>query len=461
MQNNLIETRPIFATLTEQPSSSYPPIVKAPRFWQLLQWTFRPLEFLDNCAQHYGDCFITRIGKAESVFFSQPEAIAHIFSNPELFDSGRAQQALKYSLGQSSVLTLDGEQHRQRRQLLMPPFHGERMRNYGDVICQITEQVTHQWQPRDVVTLLPFMNEITLEVILKVVFGLSEGERYQQLKDNIAQFLKIGADPFSYMLTFFPGIMQDRGPWKPLTLFLKRRQQVDELLYAEIRERRARFDPNRTDILTLLISAKDEAGDSLTDQELRDELMTMLLAGHDSSAATLSWTLYMLHASPTAKNKLLNELASVDDPTAITRLPYLNAVCSEALRLRSAGPTVAVRVTNQPVKITGYELPANTVILPCQYLTHHREDIYPNPRQFQPERFLERQYSPYEYYPFGGNNRRCIGAAFAGFEMKLVLATILKRYLLELAEKPPISAVRRGVNISPKGGVRMRVLQRL
>ncbi|QYO64757.1 cytochrome P450 [Leptolyngbya sp. 7M] len=324
--------------------------------------------------------------------------------------------------------------------------------------------MTHSWTSGKPMILLPYMNEITLQVILKVVFGINEGERYQRIKEEVRQFLAIGADPISYFVSAFPGLMQDRGRfWQPTKLYLAMRQRVDDLLYAEIRERRANFDPNRTDILTLLMSARDENGEALTDAELRDELMTMLLAGHDSSAATLAWALYMIHATPAAKTKLLAEidaLGDYPDPMAIVRLPYLNAVCSEALRLRSAGPMVAPRVTKVPVTLMDYHLPANTLLLLCNYLTHHREDLYPEPRQFRPERFLERQYSPSEYYPFGGSERRCVGAAFANFEMKLVLATILRRYQLSLAEKPPIRAVRRGVNISPRGGVNVRVKHR-
>jgi unspecific monooxygenase len=458
---NLDELTPRFTKLTGR-SGHHPPIVQDFWFWQIWQWTFDPLAYLDRCAQQYGDCFVTQFGKLESVYVSHPEAIAEIFTQPELYDSGRAQQVLKYTLGNSS-LTLDGEPHRRRRQLLMPPFHGERMKSYGDIIRQITEQVAAQsWQVGQTITMLPLANDITLRVILKAVFGVAEGERFEQMRLRIQKLLSVGADPITYMATFFPALLRNRGPWRPLDVYTKLKQQVDEHLYAEISERRANSDHSRTDILTLLMSAQDEDGNHLTDLELRDELVTMLLAGHDSSAATISWAMYFIHATPAVKAKLLDELTTVDptDALATVRLPYLNAVCSEALRLRSAGPTVAVRVTKQPVMLMGYELPADTVVLPCQYLTHHREDIYPNARQFRPERFLERQYSPYEYYPFGGSDRRCIGAAFASFEMKLVLATLLRHYQLELAESPPIKAVRRGVNISPQGGVKLRVVNR-
>jgi cytochrome P450 family 110 len=439
-----------------------PPLVKTPRMLQLWQWTVQPTEYLENCEQKYGDCFTARLGKTDVVFFSHPQAIADIFNQSPSFDSGRVQKTLQYSMGTASTLVMDGERHRKRRQLMMPPFHGERMRNYGEIIRQITLKVGQTWQPGQTMTLLPQMNDLTLQVILEAVFGLSEGDRYEQLKTLLQEFLVIAASRIAFALTLAPSLLEDRGPLKPLKSFMEFRKRVDNLLYAEIADRRTHFDPDRTDILTLLVSARDEDGQPLSDSELRDELMTMLLAGHDSSAAILTWTLYQIHNHPSVKAKLLEELSTLGndlDPNVISKLPYLGAVCNESMRLRPAGPTVAVRVTNEPVTIQGYTLPAETILLPTQYLTHHRADVYSEPRSFRPERFIEQQYSPYEFYPFGGGDRRCVGAAFAMFEMKLVLATILMNYQLELAEKEPVKIARRGVNISPQGGVKM-ILQK-
>ncbi|QYO62379.1 cytochrome P450 [Leptolyngbya sp. 7M] len=266
MQNDL--ANPSF-TISPSYGHNYPPVVRGWSFWNLLRWTFTPLEFLESCAKRYGDCFTMRFGSGESVCVSHPQAIAEIFTNPQLYDYGRAQVALKFTMGDFSLLTLDGEPHRRQRQLLMPPFHGERMKAYGDTICQIAEQVIHLWQPGQPLTILPAMQEITLQIMLKVVFGLNEGERYRQMRSNIRKLLSIGADPLSYMFTFFPVLLKEWGPWKPLAVYEALKRQVDDLLYAEIRERRANFDPNRTDILTLLLSARDEAGAGMTDQELR------------------------------------------------------------------------------------------------------------------------------------------------------------------------------------------------
>jgi cytochrome P450 family 110 len=437
---------------------SLPPLVTTPRAFQLLQWTVKPLEYLEDCVERYGDCFTARIGSMDVVFFSHPQGVADIFNQSDALDSGRVQKTLQYSMGNASTLVLDGDRHRKRRQLMMPPLHGERMRVYGEIIQTITKQVAQTWQPGQTMRMLPSMNDLTLQVILEAVFGLSEGERYEQLKKLLQEFLVIAASRIAFALTLAPSLLEDRGLWKPMTGFMNFRKRVDDLLYAEIAERRAHFDADRTDILTLLVSARDEDGQPLTDQELRDELMTMLLAGHDSSAAILSWTLYQIHAHPLVKAKLLAEIESLGtdpDPNSIARSPYLSAVCNESMRLRPAGPTVAVRITNRPITVQGYDLPAETVLLPSQYLTHHRADVYAEPRLFKPERFIERQFSPYEFYPFGGGDRRCIGAAFALYEMKIAIATLLTHYQLELAETSPVKVIRRGVNIAPQGGVKM------
>jgi unspecific monooxygenase len=241
------------------------------------------------------------------------------------------------------------------------------------------------------------------------------------------------------------------------------KQRVDNLLYAEIRARRAQIDPTRSDVLTLLLLARDDAGEPMTDVELRDELLTLLIAGHETTATALSWALYWIHRTPEVKDKLMAELTTLGqtpDPAEIARLPYLNAVCSETLRIYPIAFVAAPRVCMKPIEIAGYWFPAETWLTAGIYQVHWREDLYPQPEQFRPERFLERQFSPYEYFPFGGGNRRCIGAAFAMYEMKLVLATILSDCELTLAETRPVRPVRRGVTIAPQSGVRMMIQSR-
>lgn len=439
-----------------------PPTVETSSSIQLLQWIMQPLEFLETCANRYGDCFDAKLGKIDHfVFVSHPEAIECILTAGDQFDSGRGNKILQRTLGDNSVLLLDGDRHKRQRQLLMPPFHGERMRSYGKLICQITEQVTSQWQASQSFAVRPFMQEISLRVILQAVFGLDQGQRYDQIKQLIGELLEVTATRFGFALALFPILQLDLGTWSPGGRFNRLRQQIDDLLYAEIRARQEHPDPNRTDILSLLLAARDEAGQPMSHEELRDELMTLLLAGHETTATTLSWALYWIHYLPEVKTQLLAELEGLEDGLdvgAIARLPYLNAVCSETLRIYPVAMITSLRIPKAPIQVMGYEFQPEDNLVPCIYLTHHREDLYPEPKRFRPERFLERQFSPYEFFPFGGSNRRCIGAAFALFEMKLALVAILRRYDLALAQKRQVLPVRRGVTIAPKGGIKMRLI---
>jgi cytochrome P450 len=302
------------------------------------------------------------------------------------------------------------------------------------------------------------MQEITLRVILRAVFGLDEGERFQQLRQLLNLVLEALGTPLSSTLLFFPSLRKDWGPFSPWGRFLRIKQQVRQLLYDEIRERREQGDFSRTDILTLLLSARDEAGQPMTDEELHDELMTLLVAGHETTASALTWALYWIHHLPDVQDKLLHELETLGDgvdPMEMARLPYLSAICSETLRIYPIAPSTFIRILKSPMEIGRYQFEAGTALMPSIYLIHQREDIYPEPKRFKPERFLERQYSPYEYFPFGGSNRRCIGAALALLEMKLVLATIVSRFQLTLTSSRPIKPVRRGLTLAPPAGMRM------
>ena len=434
---------------------------------QLISWITHPLEFLDTCANRYGDCFTVKLsGSRTLVIFSHPQAIEQIFTaHPRQFDAGRANMILRPTLGDNSLLLLDGDRHSAQRQLLMPPFHGERMRAYSQLIFQVVEQVTSQWVEGQTVTVRPAMQAISLRLILQAVFGLDEGQRYQQLQQLLTSLLNLTTSPLMFALAFFPALLRDLGPLSPGGDFIRRKQQIDRLIYDEIRERRVEKLPATSlhpgnDILTLLMSARDASGQPMTDEELRDELMTLLIAGHETTATALTWALYWIHSLPEVKEKLLAELDTLGDnpdKSAIVRLPYLNAVCSETLRLYPIVIIANPRIANSSVQIAGYEFESGTVLAPCIYLTHHREDLYPEPKQFKPERFLERQFSPYEYLPFGGGNRRCIGAAFALFEMKLALVSMLSRFDLSLVSDRPIYPTRRGVTMVPANGVQMVV----
>ena len=433
---------------------------------QTYQWLTNPLEYMEACAKRYGDIFTLRIGPVftPQVFFSNPQAIQQIFTtDPKQLDSGEQAGIKSPLLGRQSLLALEGKPHQRQRKLLTPPFHGERMLAYGQLTREITEQVINQWQVGESFSVLPSMQEISLEVILKAVFGLADGPRYEKLKEVLLKILNPQQPFITAMMLVFPSLQRDLGSWSPWGIFLRLREQMDKLIYAEIQERKQQPDPSRTDILSLMMAARDEEGQSMTDVELRDELITLLAAGHETTATTLAWALYWIHHLPEVRAKLLQELDSLGenpDPNAVLRSPYLSAVCSETLRLYPVVILALNRLIKSPLEIMGYELNPGTLVIPCIYLTHHREDLYPQSKQFKPERFLERQFSPSEYLPFGGGNRRCIGMAFALFEMKVVLATVLSRWQMELADSKPVQPVRKGFLFSPAGGVQMVVTEK-
>ena len=430
---------------------------------QTFQWFTNPLEYMEACTRRYGDIFTLRIGPVftPQVFISNPQAIQEVFNtDPKVLDSGEEAGIKSPMIGRQSMLTLAGERHRRHRKLLMPPFHGERMRAYGQLIRDITEQVTERWAIGEPFSVRSSMQAISFQVILKAVFGLEEGSRYEKLQERLLVRLNPKRPLLEALMFLFPALQRDLGSWSPWGQFMHQLRQIDELIYAEIADRKEQLDPSRTDILSLMMAARDEQGQPMTDVELRDELMTLLLAGHETTATSLARALYWIHHLPDVREKLLLELDTLGDnpdPNTILRLPYLNAVCQETLRIYPVAVGALNRVVKSPLQIGGYQFEPGTLLIPSIYLTHHREDLYPEPKQFKPERFLERQFAPYEYLPFGGGNRTCIGMAFAQFEMKLVLATVLSRCQLELADSKPMQAVRGGSLAGPERSLRMVV----
>jgi len=433
---------------------------KAPSFVQLIKWILGPLTFMEENAKRYGESFEVDLTR-KLVFLSNPKAIQTIFAtNPKQFDSGKENNILRPIVGDYSLFLLDGDRHQRHRQLLMPPFHGERMQAYGQLICDLTREVTKEWAPNKTFIARNTARDISMKVILKAVFGLAEGDRYEELEQILTETLDVMNSPWKSSMLFFKQLQIDLGAWSPWGKFLRRRQKVDELLYAEISDRRSSLDPEASDILTMLLLAKDAEGQAMSDEECKDELLTLLFAGHETTATAIAWALYLIHKHPETRSKLLEELATLGEnpePVAIAKLPYLNAICNETLRMYPVTMIAFPRSTKEPITIEGQNYDGGASFVPCIYLVHRREDLYPEPEKFKPERFLERQYSASEFFPFGGSNRRCIGAALAIFEMKLVLATILLNYNLALAEQRSIKAVRRGVTIVPAGGVRLTI----
>lgn len=439
---------------------------KTPTFLQRLQWIIDPVSYMEKTHACYPDLFVARlVGFGDDVILvSHPQGIQQILTSDRKEFSSPGKQTngiLQPLIGDYSVIMLEGERHKHRRQLLVPPFHGERLQAYGKLICNLTEKVMSQLPLDKPFLARSAMQSISLQVILEAVFGLSEGERYQKLKQLLGAMTELFKSPITSALLFIPSLQKDLGSWSPWGNFVRQREQIDKLLYTEIAERRANLDPNRTDILSLLMSARDEQGNAMSDKELRDELMGLLLAGNETTATAMSWSLYWTHRLPEVREKLLAELAALGnspDPMEIARLPYLSAVCQETLRIHPVAMLTFPRVVQKPIELLGYQLQPGNIVMGCMYLAHQREDIYRDRKQFKPERFLERQFSPYEFLPFGGGVRRCVGDALALLEMKLVLATILSRYQLTLTEKQPETPQRRGVTLAPSRGVKMKIV---
>ena len=439
---------------------------------QMYNWIVDPLSYMETNAQRYGDVIKAQfVNFPPFILIANPQMVQEVFSNDnKLFDCGKGNGILKPVLGEHSLIMQDGDRHQRQRRLLIPPFHGDRMKAYGQLICQTATDAIAQNINGEAFSVRSTMQEISLRVILEAVFGLSENSenpeqklRYRNLKQLLSLVLEGLSAPWRVSFLFLPILQKDLGNWSPWGQFLDRSRQIDKLIYAEIESRRhepASISQDRTDILSLLMAARDEAGEPMSDAELRDDLMTLLVAGHETTASALAWAFYWVHSQPQVFDRLIEELDGLGanpDPNIVYQLPYLTAVCNETLRIYPVGMLTFPRVVRSTIKIMDYEFEQGTYLAPCIYLLHHREDLYPNPKTFRPERFLERQFTPYEFIPFGGGSRRCLGMVFALFEMKLVLATVLTQFKLTFADLSPVKPARRGVTLAPSSNLRMVV----
>jgi cytochrome P450 len=432
---------------------SLPPGPSAPPLVQTLEWVYRPGEFMERCQRRHGDLFSVRVGTfgvpgrdTGVVFVSDPAAIKSIFTGgADLARVQDARMAMRPVFGERSVLLTDGDEHLHRRKLMLPPFHGERMTRYGELMTEIADADLDSWPIGRPLALHPCMQRITLEVILRAVFGLDEGRAHDEVRQRIAKLAADVANPFAELIMGLP----DRIGDVVVRVFQGTLDALDEALYREIARRRE--DPaleEREDILSLLVLARDPEGGAMSDQELRDQLVTLLLAGHETTATTMAWVMELLFRNPAAHRRLEEECASDEGDDR-----YLDAVIQEAMRLYPPLPVVD-RLLAAPFEVGGYELPAGTIVAPCIYLAHRRPDVYPDPTAFRPERFLERPPETYSWIPFGGGIRRCLGASFATFEMRVVLRTLLRRATLRPATARPERMHRRSIVIAPRHGVR-------
>jgi cytochrome P450 len=420
-----------------------PPGPRLPRPIQTLRFVRRPVEFFEGCAERYGDAFTVRLyGPGDVVLVSDPPSLKRLFKADAVntIAPGRSI-ALRPLLGPQSVLLLDsGPEHLRRRKLMLPPFHGERMRAYESVIAEATEREISRWPAGEPFPLHPSMQAITLEVIVRAVFGVSDADRRRELSEHLVRILSATQSPAALGLS--SKRLRRLPPWRRTAA---RIDEADAILAAEIARRRS--DPSladREDILSMLVAARFEDGSAMDDREIRDQLMTLLLAGHETTATSLAWAFDLLFRRPDAMERLRAEAAG--DATT-----YLEAAIDETLRLRPVVPFTG-RLLREPASLGGYELPAGAVVLAALYLAHMRDDVYPEAGSFRPERFLDGGPETYSWVPFGGGTRRCLGAAFAQFEMKVALRTILCRAELRPASDAAEPIVRRNVTLAPKHG---------
>jgi cytochrome P450 len=411
---------------------------------QTLRWSFRPLAFMRECRRRYGDAFSVRFLGFERpmVLISDPAAIRALYTESANGLPPGRNIVLEPILGPRSVLLLEGAEHLARRKLMLPPFHGERMRAYEQTVLTAVGREIDSWPLGETFPIHARMQAITLEVILRAVFGVHEGQRLDRLRGMLATVLQETASPRAQLVGLATRRFSERGPW---ARFERQLREVDELMLAEIAEHRARPDlPEREDILSMLMTAEFEDGGTMDDQELRDQLMTLLLAGHETTATGLAWTFDLLLRHPEALGRLRDSLAAGEED-------YLRATISESLRLRPVVPLAGRRLA-APLGVGDLDLPAGTDVTPAIWLTHTREDLYPEPLAFRPERFLEGKPDSYAWIPFGGGVRRCLGATFAEFEMRIVLREVLGRTSLRKASPAPEQTGRRNITLSPKDG---------
>ena len=432
------------------PSVGLPPGPTTPALVQTLEWVRDPQAFMRRCQSRYGATFTARLGpNTDVVFLSTPDAVKTVFrGSPDVMRMGDINGLFRRVLGRNSLLVLDGDEHLRQRRLLLPPFHGDRVPDHHEAMTAAAEDDVAQWPVGRPFRLQPRMQAMTLHVIVRAVFGMEAGPRRDHMAAMLARLLELNTT----LATTLPQLRVELGGVSPWGRLMRCMREVDELVYAEIRRRREQ--PAGTgDVLSLLLDARDENGDPMSDSDLRDQLLTMLVAGHETTATALAWTFERLLRSPDA-------LATVRDELETGGTDYLDAAIKESLRLRPVVP-IAARKLTVPYEVDRTLYPAGTVLMPCIYLLHRNPDIYDAPEAFRPERFLGEQPPPYAYIPFGGGVRRCLGSGFALAEMRAVVGTVLRRVDVRAESPADERAVRRAFTLSPRHGTRVVVDRRL
>ncbi|AKT41318.1 cytochrome P450 [Chondromyces crocatus] len=446
---------------------------------QLFWWMFDPTSFMERCTREHGDTFTTRFTSyPPSVYVTDPEVIKQVFvASAEDLSAGQANTGLMgFLFGERSVLSLDGAQHLRSRRLVLPPFHNERLGRYGRLMREITDQHIDRWPIGKSFSVSKAMHELTFDVILRLLFGVHERAFYEPFSKLVAELVRQTTSPlFHGLFAMLPPewvmSMLTRGPTKvalgplgerDLSLFmpggaiLQAKREIGALIHAEISLRRA-SSQRGDDVLSMLLDARDENGEGMSDDELHDQLITLFIAGHDTTANALSWAVHHLLQHREVRGKLDDELSGVKGEGAgwlqeVAELAYLDAFIKETMRLTPVAPVI-LRILQRPLRFGQYDLPAGSYVCPCVYLTHRRADLWPEPERFLPERFIGRRVSPYEFFPFGGGARRCLGAGFSMYEMKVILARLVARAALRPVGGGEVRPERRGIFLAPSSGV--------
>ena len=428
-----------------------PPGPRQPAAIQSIAWWARPVPFMERCRARFGNRFTVRfVATPPFVMLADPDEVKEVFTAPaDVLHPGEGGRILEPVVGANSVLLLDESEHLEQRRLMLGAFHSERMERLADLVGAVAEREVASWPRDEPVELHPRLQALTLEVILRAVFGLDSGERMEALRDRLTRILEFGAQP----ATMIPALQVRFGGHGPWARFERLRAEADRLVFELIDERRGE-GAGRDDVLTMLLDARHEDGSEMSPQELRDELMTLLVAGHETTASELAWALERLSREPRVLRRLSEEIDSGDGEE------YLTATVQETLRRRPVLLNVQPRFVKEPIEIGGWVYPARACLVPNAYLVHHDPAIYPDPYAFRPERFLEDPPGTYTWIPFGGGRRRCLGASFATLEMKIVLRELLSRARIAPAGDGLERTKRRSITVSPRLGARTIVTDR-
>ncbi len=425
----------------------------------MIRYLRDPMGAMPAMVREYGDPF-TFPGKTPLVCTGEPEGIKAIYAaDPDAMEP--LSQELAFVLGPQSLILIGGAEHRRKRKLMMPPFHGARMRAYGDGMRRLALHHLRDWTPGANVVAYEVMQRISLDVILEAVFGVRDRRGRASLGKLLLDYVE-GVSP---LIALFPALRRRFFGLGPYAALLRRREALHARLDALIVQARAEDADAREDILGMLVQARDEDGEPMTDEDVRAQLILLVVAGYETTAASLAWALYAVHRPENAEvlARLRRELDTIDDDTPVeevAKLPYLDAVCHETLRRFPLAPAPAPRRLLEPMTLMGHELPAGVGVAAGIGVAHFREQTYPDPMTFDPERFVGRRFTPFELLPFGGGARRCLGAAMASYEMRIVLATILRTVHLRLASDKPDPGKVRAATVGPAHGVAMIVQSR-